>query len=232
MNAVTRDEDTARPVEQSYARLDGRTRSALEDELQRWGEYWEEKSEFRGYASASSIQQFLEGVGGGTASDRILCKEMPNQVYWTHQAFLTKLDAHQQEVVWNHYVAALNPEIGRCPTQQEKAWLLGIPLSTFRVRLCRARFALLGIDPDRTAGFDAKRQMTEAEEDALYGEYRLEKGAAGARVRLARKHGIPLTRLNKALERAWRRAARKEAGIGQPAESSDGSDRVKELTDL
>jgi hypothetical protein len=142
MNAVA--VDVGADAERAERRLDGRERSRLEYELEAWGKWWEERAEFTGHASASAITAFLEGFGGGAWGDRILCQEMPNGVYWTHQRWL-RLPDDQREVVWNHYVAAVDPNTGRCPTPEQKAALLGISWGNYRVRLCRARFAIMGL---------------------------------------------------------------------------------------
>lgn len=142
MNAVAVDFVDA--AERGERRLDGREKSALEGELQRWGKWWEERDGCA-YSSASSIAAFLDGgAGGGRPGHRVLCDEMPNKVFWTHQRWLC-LEESEKEITWNHYVAVMDPTTGRCPTPEQKAQLLGISYGNYRVRLCRARFQMLGL---------------------------------------------------------------------------------------
>lgn len=121
-----------------YSLLNGRKRSSHEGELDRWGTWWEKRRDFTGHASSSSIAAFTEGAGRARAQSRVLCKDMPKEIYWTNQAWLT-LDECLSEVIWNHYVPRLNPDTGQCFTPEDKARLLGISYGNYRVRLTRAR---------------------------------------------------------------------------------------------
>jgi hypothetical protein len=141
MNAVATE---ARSSARAPRRLDGREQSAIDSELERWGEWWE-KNPIDGFSGASSIAAFLEGFGGGRPGHRILCEEMPNAVFWTHQRWL-RLSPELQITVWVHFVPRVDPDTGRCWTPEERASLLEIPYGTYRVRLTRARYAMLGLD--------------------------------------------------------------------------------------
>jgi hypothetical protein len=210
LNALSRDNDIAKPYEDSFARLDGRDRSALEYKLQGWGKWWEENSEFEGHAPMSAINAFLEGFGGGIYGDRQLCKDMPKEVYDMHQRFLSLSD-NEREVIWNHYVAAVNPATGRCPTDQEKAWLLGLTYANYRVRLCRAKFRIHGIEPNEMLGTSAPpRELTQAEGDAALGEWRRSDKAHQACAKLAKKFGVTWAAMRRAISQAAKREKPKQ----------------------
>lgn len=147
MNAAVADIDGDEFVARSERRLDGREKSALECELQNWGEWHERHGDYQGYPRADGISAWLDGAGGNSKCHRVLCLEMPNKIYWTQQAVL-RLPDPMQLVVWAHYVPCVKPSTGQAWSAEEKARLLGLSWVNYRVRLCRARLRILGLDTD------------------------------------------------------------------------------------
>lgn len=135
----------AEAAERAERRFDGRERSALEFSLQAWGEWHERNSDFEGFPRADAIASFIDGAGGSSNGHRILCLEMPKTVRdmnWRVQ----RLPEHEQIAVWAHYVPCVK-ENGQVWTPEEKAERLQIRWGTYRTRLTRARFRIMGLVP-------------------------------------------------------------------------------------
>jgi len=125
-----------------YGRL---YRKALEGELNRWGKWIEKHSDFEGYPGVNILVAFLMGSGGGTAGHRILCLDMPTDVYSVHHRILMLSDT-LQEAIWICYVTRMKPD-GTLWTMQERCERAQIGEEALRQRLSRAKRKLLGL-PD------------------------------------------------------------------------------------
>src|SRR4051794_716020 len=69
MNAVV--DDQARPRKSRHLE-DARGRSALECELEEWGKWIEDHSDYEGYPRADAVQAWIEGFGGGRSGHKVL----------------------------------------------------------------------------------------------------------------------------------------------------------------
>jgi hypothetical protein len=128
-----------------YERLE---RRALEGELHRWGRWQETKlGHDEGYPGVNILIAYLNGGGGGTPGHRILCLEMPTDVYSIHNRIILKLNEEEREAVWLYYV----PRVKRCGlvstewTLPAKCLLAGLSEEVVRKRTSRARSKLLGL---------------------------------------------------------------------------------------
>jgi hypothetical protein len=124
-----------------YERLE---RRALEGELNRWGRWIERNSDFEGYPGVNILVAFLMGRGGDSAGHKILCLDMPTDVYSVHHRVLMLTEA-LQEAVWIYYVTRLKPD-GTLWSVSERCIRVGLSEETLRQRLKRARNRLLGIE--------------------------------------------------------------------------------------
>lgn len=129
------------PFDRRYEKLE---RRALEGELNRWGKWIERHSDFEGYPGANILVAFLMGRGGGTAGHRILCLDMPTDVYSVHHRILMLTDA-LQEAVWLYYVTRMKSD-GTLWSVRERCERVGLSEETLHQRLKRARNKLLGIE--------------------------------------------------------------------------------------
>lgn len=123
-----------------YERLE---RSALEGELNRWGKWLETHSEFEGYPGVNILIAFIGGGGGGIPGHRILCLDMPTDIYATHGRVI-RLPEAEQEAVWLKYVTRLKPD-GTLWTVRERCVKADISEDAFHQRLSRARSRILGL---------------------------------------------------------------------------------------
>lgn len=128
------------PYDSKYDRL---FRRALEGELNRWGKWIETHSDYEGYPGVNILVAFLLGRGGGTAGHRILCLDMPTDVYAVHGR-VVRLPEEQQEALWLYYVTRLKPN-GTLWTLTERCVRAGVSEHQLKVRLTSARERLLGI---------------------------------------------------------------------------------------
>lgn len=120
---------------------------ALEGELNRWGNWIEKHSDFSGYPGINIIESFIGGGGGGIKGHRILCLEMPTEVYATHGRVL-RLEEMEREAIWLRYVTRVK-EDGTLWTIRERCALAKITLEEFSKRLERAKEKILGIYRER-----------------------------------------------------------------------------------
>jgi len=141
------------PFDKRYEKLE---RRALEGELNRWGKWIEKHSDYEGYPGVNILQAFLEGRGGGTPGHRILCLDMPTDVYSVHNRILM-LSEEQREAVWVYYVTRLKAD-GTLWSLEERCKRLGVTEVAFRMRVSRARRRLLGL-PDQDPCVPVIRQV-------------------------------------------------------------------------
>lgn len=128
------------PYDPKYDRL---FRRALEGELNRWGKWIENHCDYEGYPGVNVLVGFLLGRGGGTAGHRILCLDMPTDVYAVHGR-VVRLPEEQQEALWLYYVTRLKPN-GTLWTLPERCARAGVSEEDLKARLSSARERLLGI---------------------------------------------------------------------------------------
>jgi hypothetical protein len=138
MNAVA-----VQPYVEKYDRL---FRRALEGELNRWGRWIEIHSDHEGYPGVNILVAFLMGRGGGTGGHKILCLDMPTDVYAVHGRII-RLPEEQQESLWLYYVTRLKPD-GTLWTMDERCRRARVSPEDLRSRLRAARDRLLGITSD------------------------------------------------------------------------------------
>lgn len=143
-------------IDPRYEKLE---RRALEGELNRWGKWIERHSDYEGYPGINILQAFLMGRGGGTPGHRILCLDMPTDVYSVHHRVLM-LSETLQEAVWIWYVTRVKPD-GTLWTVEARCRRIGITEEVLRTRLSRARRKLLGIE-EQPHCFDVTMQVKSA----------------------------------------------------------------------
>lgn len=124
----------------SLTRIEKRELNRL---LNRWGNWMEQHGEYEGYSSVN----ILEAARGGRSvpGHRILCLEMPDDVYHTHQRVL-RLPDHEQEAVWLFYVPLMK-EGGCIRSVKERCEIAGINEEALRKRVYRAKLRIAGISP-------------------------------------------------------------------------------------
>lgn len=123
-------------------------RRALEGELHRWGRWQESKlGHEEGYQGINILIAYLNGGGGGTPGHRILCLEMPTDVYSVHQRMILVLNEEEREAIWLYYVPRMKWHGLVCTEWMlaEKCERAGLTEVIVRKRASRARAKLLGI---------------------------------------------------------------------------------------
>ena len=110
--------------------------------LNRWGNWMEQHGDYQGYPSVN-ILEAARGGRGGVPGHRILCLEMPDDVYHTHQRVL-RLPKHEQQAVWLWYVPVML-ENGTVRTISDRCETAGIKEEALRKRVYRARLRIAGI---------------------------------------------------------------------------------------
>lgn len=121
-------------------------RHCLNGELNRWGGWIERHSDYEGYPGVNILVAFLQGRGGGGGGHRVLCLDMPWDIYATHARVLICTEA-EQEALWIKYVIRMKDD-GTFWTIEERLLRMGLSDDTFRRRLSRARQRILGVNPD------------------------------------------------------------------------------------
>lgn len=139
---------------QRYERL---YRKALECELNHWGKWIEKHSDYEGYPGTNILVAFLMGRGGGNPGHRILCLEMPVDVYAMHGRILM-LNELMQEAVWLYYVTRLKTD-GTLWTVEERCSRIGISQEALWQRLSRARRKLLGLPEEEPSCKPVRKQV-------------------------------------------------------------------------
>lgn len=120
-------------------------RRAINQLLNRWGNWMEKNSEFTGYPGTNILESYI-GSDPQPAGHRILCLEMPTDIYATHHCYL-RLPEQEQRAVWLWYVPVMLPD-GRVRTTYERAVTAGIDYDTLCKQVSRARLRIMGIQPD------------------------------------------------------------------------------------
>jgi hypothetical protein len=113
--------------------------------LNRWGNWMEKHSHFDGYPGVNILEAYI-GSDAGVPGHRILCLEMPIDVYTTHQRVI-RLPEQEREAVWLWYVPRVK-ENGTLWSVGERCEIAGITEETLRKRVSRARMRIAGVDPE------------------------------------------------------------------------------------
>ena len=116
----------------------------IDAELNRWGKWIEARSDFEGFPGANVLVSFLMGRGGSTSGHKILCLDMPTDIYATHGRVL-RCDEKQQEALWIWFVIRLHPD-GTLWTLKEKSRIAKIPEHQLRNTVTQAKRRILGIE--------------------------------------------------------------------------------------
>lgn len=135
--------------------MDRLTRQAIDSELNRWGKWIERHADYTGHPSINCLVAALYGAGGGTPGARVLCLDMPDDVYATHARVL-RLPEGEKEAVYLYFAIKVKDD-GTIWTVAEKCRIYGIEEDSMRRRLARARYRILGVPlPDFLARMKAK----------------------------------------------------------------------------
>jgi hypothetical protein len=130
------------PVRES--RLTLGERRELNRLLNRWGDWVEKHMDFDGYPSINILESYI-GSDLGAPGHRILCLDMPTDVYHTHQRVI-RLPESEREAVWIAYVPRMKPD-GTVWPLRELVRLVNINDDAFHQRLSRAKRRLAGVLP-------------------------------------------------------------------------------------
>lgn len=123
--------------------MDSLERQAVDGELNRWGRWIERHADYEGFPAVNSLVAALQGAGGGQPGHRILCLDMPDNIYATHGRIL-RLSEREREAVYLFYAVKLKPD-GTLWTVTEKCRIYGIQEDSMRRRVSRARHRILGL---------------------------------------------------------------------------------------
>lgn len=134
MNAVA--EDTRQPA-QAERIIPGRERSWIDAAFRAWGEWLWSNRHFEGYPTTDHITAFIMGRGGDSHRHRVLCRDMPPWIRYTHAIWLMLPD-HEALVVWAEFVPGVEDD-GRLWTQAQKCERLKISIDAYKGRLSSAR---------------------------------------------------------------------------------------------
>lgn len=113
--------------------------------LNRWGDWMEKHGHFNGYPAINILESYI-GSDAGAPGHRILCLEMPIEVYTTHARVL-RLPEAEREAIWLWYVPCVK-ENGTIWTVRERCELTGISEESLRKRVSRARMRIAGLNPE------------------------------------------------------------------------------------
>ena len=123
--------------------MDRITRQAIDSELNAWGRWVERHADYTGHPSVNFLVAQFYGAGGGTPGHRVLCLDMPTNIYATHARILM-LNELEREAVYLYFAVKLK-EDGTVWTVAEKSRIYGIKEESLRRRLARARYKILGL---------------------------------------------------------------------------------------
>lgn len=118
-------------------------RKALDSELNRWGRWIERNMDYEGYPGTNVLEAFRTGRGGSEPGHRVLCLDMPIDVYTVHHRVIMLPDIYQ-EAVWIWFVPHLKDD-GTVWTVRERCDLAELNEDTLRQRLKRAKDRILGL---------------------------------------------------------------------------------------
>lgn len=116
---------------------------AVSAELNRWGRWIERHLDYDGYPGVNILAAYIGGSGGKIMGHKILCPDMPPEIYAIHARVLRCSEA-EQEALWIRYVPRVKPD-GTLWTLSELCRKAGISEDTLRQRVNRAKRRILGI---------------------------------------------------------------------------------------
>lgn len=116
----------------------------LEGELHRWGRAMFRHSEHDGTPGANLLETFIGGSGGGIPGHRVLCLDMPTELYVVNMRILTTLTEIEQDVILVWY-AVPPKEDGNLWSDQEKADKLEMSVEDLRRHRRTAKRRILGL---------------------------------------------------------------------------------------
>jgi len=117
---------------------------AIHGELNRWGKWHEDHSDYQGYPTANILETYIGASRTGEPGHRVLMLDMPVGVWATHHGVLG-LTEDLQEVVIAQYMHTTK-EDGTVWTLQEKCLRLGLSREIFSQRLHKAKRRIAGLD--------------------------------------------------------------------------------------
>lgn len=125
---------------QEVRQIPGRELSWINAALEQWGAWIWENRDYEGYPSCDAITAFIHGAGGGKPGSRILCRDMPKAVTFTHVIYMMLPD-HEAAVIFAEYVPGVS-ENGQFWSRPEKCAALRLNDDTYRKRLYRAKLRI------------------------------------------------------------------------------------------
>lgn len=114
--------------------------------LNRWGDWIEKHLHFDGYPSVNVLEAYIGGGTAPSAGHRILCLEMPIDIYTTHQRVLRLLE-DEREAIWIWYVPVMKAD-GTIWSVRERCEIAGVSEECLRKRVSRARMRIAGLNPE------------------------------------------------------------------------------------
>lgn len=129
---------------ESVQSIDYYERRGLEAELHRWGRWIVKREEFNAFPGCTNTEAFIMGAGGSIAGHRVLCLDMPTDVYATHMRIWTVLTGEERDVIYVRYAFKVN-EDGSIVDRREMCEQAGLRPEAFRKRLQRAKTKILGL---------------------------------------------------------------------------------------
>jgi hypothetical protein len=117
---------------------------AIHGELNRWGKWHEDHSDYQGYPTANILETYIGASRTGEPGHRVLALDMPDGVWATHHNVL-RLSLDLQDIVIAQYMHTTK-EDGTAWTMQEKCLRLGIPRAIFSQKLHKAKRRIAGLD--------------------------------------------------------------------------------------
>lgn len=117
---------------------------AVHGELNRWGKWHEDHSDYQGYPTANILETYIGASRTGEPGHRVLMLDMPEGVWATHHRVMG-LPIAMQEVVIAQYMHTTK-EDGTSWTLLEKCLRLGISRATFSSWLHTAKRRIAGLD--------------------------------------------------------------------------------------
>ena len=123
--------------------LDNVTRRAIDGELNRWGKWVERHGDYEGFPRVNVLVAATEGHGGGACGHRILCLDMPCEIYAVHGRVL-RLSLEEREAVYAWYVIRVK-EDGTLWGLVEKCEKIGVNPQDLRTLVNRAKQRIAGL---------------------------------------------------------------------------------------
>lgn len=123
--------------------LDQYERAALRRELSRWGSWMDRRDDFNPYPTMDNVERARVGRGGGTQGHRILCLDMPDDVYATHWRVIGLVEP-LRKVVWSVHCNIVT-KTGDLIPWEWRCVRIGLTERTGRRMYSRALLAIAGI---------------------------------------------------------------------------------------